>query len=162
MPLRALTMRKGDHVRWYLFAGMNDFDFHTPHWHGNTVSHQSDAHRCHLAGTDADGHGRHGAGRRRHLALALSHLLPQCGGYERQVPRYAVTLRVARWGRSLSNRHCRTLPHLFGIPHRCRPFEKHGVFSKALGQAGRRLGVRARGHGVRGNGACKEQRRRAR
>ncbi len=37
MPLRALTMRKGEHVRWYLFAGINDFDFHTPHWHGNTV-----------------------------------------------------------------------------------------------------------------------------
>jgi hephaestin len=30
-------MRKGEHVRWYLFSGMNDFDFHTPHWHGNTV-----------------------------------------------------------------------------------------------------------------------------
>ncbi len=38
MPLTALTMRKGEHVRWYLFSGMNDFDFHTPHWHGNTVT----------------------------------------------------------------------------------------------------------------------------
>ncbi|HEV7219153.1 MAG: multicopper oxidase domain-containing protein [Terriglobales bacterium] len=38
MPLSALTIRKGEHVRWYLFAGMNDFDFHTPHWHGNTVT----------------------------------------------------------------------------------------------------------------------------
>ena len=37
MPLRALTMRKGAHVRWYVFSGTNDFDFHTPHWHGNTV-----------------------------------------------------------------------------------------------------------------------------
>jgi len=37
MPLRALTMHKGEHVRWYLFSGSNDFDFHTPHWHGNTV-----------------------------------------------------------------------------------------------------------------------------
>ena len=37
MPLRALTMRKGEHVRWYVFSGANDFDFHTPHWHGNTV-----------------------------------------------------------------------------------------------------------------------------
>ena len=37
MPLRALTMRKGEHVRWYVFAGTNDFDAHTPHWHGNTV-----------------------------------------------------------------------------------------------------------------------------
>lgn len=37
MPLKSLTMRKGETVRWYVFAGMNDFDFHTPHWHGNTV-----------------------------------------------------------------------------------------------------------------------------
>jgi len=37
LPLRALTMRKGEHIRWYLFSGINDFDFHTPHWHGNTV-----------------------------------------------------------------------------------------------------------------------------
>jgi FtsP/CotA-like multicopper oxidase with cupredoxin domain len=37
MPLHALTMKKGEHVRWYVFSGINDFDFHTPHWHGNTV-----------------------------------------------------------------------------------------------------------------------------
>ena len=37
MPLDALTMRKGEHVRWYLMASTNDFDFHAPHWHGNTV-----------------------------------------------------------------------------------------------------------------------------
>jgi FtsP/CotA-like multicopper oxidase with cupredoxin domain len=37
MPLAALTMRKGEHVRWYLMASTNDFDFHAPHWHGNTV-----------------------------------------------------------------------------------------------------------------------------
>lgn len=37
MPLSAVTMHKGEHVRWYLFSGTNDFDFHTPHWHGNTV-----------------------------------------------------------------------------------------------------------------------------
>jgi len=37
MPLRELTMRAGEHVRWYVMAGLNDFDFHTPHWHGNTV-----------------------------------------------------------------------------------------------------------------------------
>jgi len=37
MPLRALTMHKGEHVRWYVFAGTNDFDAHSPHWHGNTV-----------------------------------------------------------------------------------------------------------------------------
>jgi FtsP/CotA-like multicopper oxidase with cupredoxin domain len=38
MPLQALTMHKGEHVRWYIFASTNDFDFHTPHWHGNVVT----------------------------------------------------------------------------------------------------------------------------
>jgi manganese oxidase len=37
MPLAALTLRKGQRVRWYLMASTNDFDFHAPHWHGNTV-----------------------------------------------------------------------------------------------------------------------------
>jgi hephaestin len=37
MPLAALTMRKGERVRWYLMSSTNDFDFHAPHWHGNTV-----------------------------------------------------------------------------------------------------------------------------
>jgi manganese oxidase len=31
------VMRVGQRVRWYLMATMSDFDFHTPHWHGNTV-----------------------------------------------------------------------------------------------------------------------------
>ncbi len=30
------TMNKGEKVRWYLFANTN-FEFHAPHWHGNTV-----------------------------------------------------------------------------------------------------------------------------
>jgi manganese oxidase len=38
LPLAALTMRKGEHVRWYLMTSTNDFDFHSPHWHGNTVT----------------------------------------------------------------------------------------------------------------------------
>jgi len=33
-----MTMRKGEHVRWYLMAMGNGFNFHTPHWHGNLVS----------------------------------------------------------------------------------------------------------------------------
>ncbi len=37
LPLRAMTVKKGQHVRWYLFASTNDFDAHSPHWHGNTV-----------------------------------------------------------------------------------------------------------------------------
>lgn len=37
MPLRAVTIHKGERVRWYLFSGINDFDMHAPHWHGNTV-----------------------------------------------------------------------------------------------------------------------------
>ena len=31
-----LTMHVGDRVRWYLMASTN-FEFHSPHWHGNTV-----------------------------------------------------------------------------------------------------------------------------
>jgi FtsP/CotA-like multicopper oxidase with cupredoxin domain len=31
------TMRVGEHVRWYVMSTMSDFDFHTPHWHGNTL-----------------------------------------------------------------------------------------------------------------------------
>jgi FtsP/CotA-like multicopper oxidase with cupredoxin domain len=37
MPLSALSMRRGEHVRWYLMSSTNDFDVHAPHWHGNTV-----------------------------------------------------------------------------------------------------------------------------
>ena len=37
LPLRTLTVREGERVRWYVFSSTNDFDFHTPHWHGNTV-----------------------------------------------------------------------------------------------------------------------------
>ena len=37
LPLAGLTMRRGERVRWYLMASTNDFDFHAPHWHGNTV-----------------------------------------------------------------------------------------------------------------------------
>ncbi len=32
-----ITMKQGEHVRWYLFSGTSGFDFHSPHWHGNTV-----------------------------------------------------------------------------------------------------------------------------
>lgn len=37
MPLEVLTLRKGQRVRWYVMSSTNDFDFHAPHWHGNTV-----------------------------------------------------------------------------------------------------------------------------
>jgi hephaestin len=33
-----MTMRKGEHVRWYLMTLGNGFNFHTPHWHGNLVN----------------------------------------------------------------------------------------------------------------------------
>jgi len=36
MPV--MTMKKGDHVRWYVISLGNGFNFHTPHWHGNTVT----------------------------------------------------------------------------------------------------------------------------
>jgi FtsP/CotA-like multicopper oxidase with cupredoxin domain len=35
--LPVLTMKKGERVRWYLFANGNEDDVHTPHWHGQTV-----------------------------------------------------------------------------------------------------------------------------
>ncbi len=35
--LDAFTMHQGEHVRWYLFSSSGFDDFHTPHWHGNTV-----------------------------------------------------------------------------------------------------------------------------
>jgi FtsP/CotA-like multicopper oxidase with cupredoxin domain len=31
------TMKKGEHVRWYLMGMGTEVDLHTPHWHGNTV-----------------------------------------------------------------------------------------------------------------------------
>ncbi len=37
MPLEALTLRKGQRVRWYVMGSTNDFDFHAAHWHGHTV-----------------------------------------------------------------------------------------------------------------------------
>jgi hypothetical protein len=35
MPL--MTMKKGERVRWYLVTLGDSNNFHTPHWHGNTV-----------------------------------------------------------------------------------------------------------------------------
>lgn len=35
--LPMMTMKKGERVRWYLFANTNEDDVHTPHWHGQTV-----------------------------------------------------------------------------------------------------------------------------
>ena len=37
MPLSAMTMKKGEHVRWYIMDMGTEVDLHTPHWHGNTV-----------------------------------------------------------------------------------------------------------------------------
>lgn len=33
----AMTMKRGEHVRWYLLTMGEGFNFHTPHWHGNVV-----------------------------------------------------------------------------------------------------------------------------
>jgi hephaestin len=33
-----ITMRKGQHVRWYVMSMGTEVDLHTPHWHGNTVT----------------------------------------------------------------------------------------------------------------------------
>jgi hephaestin len=37
--LSGLTMKAGEHVRWYLMATTN-FEVHSVHWHGNTVEMQ--------------------------------------------------------------------------------------------------------------------------
>jgi len=36
--LPGLTMRDGQHVRWYVMAMGTEVDLHTPHWHGNTLT----------------------------------------------------------------------------------------------------------------------------
>jgi hypothetical protein len=33
-----ITVRKGQHVRWYVMSMGTEVDLHTPHWHGNTVT----------------------------------------------------------------------------------------------------------------------------
>jgi FtsP/CotA-like multicopper oxidase with cupredoxin domain len=33
-----ITLRKGEHVRWYVMSMGTEVDLHTPHWHGNTVT----------------------------------------------------------------------------------------------------------------------------
>jgi hephaestin len=48
MPLTSVTLKKGERVRWYLMSSTNDFDFHTPHWHGNTV--EIHGHRMDVTG----------------------------------------------------------------------------------------------------------------
>ena len=35
----AMTMKKGERVRWYLVGLGEGFSIHTPHWHGNVVLH---------------------------------------------------------------------------------------------------------------------------
>ncbi len=35
--LPMMTMKKGEHVRWYLATIGEGVNFHTPHWHGNVV-----------------------------------------------------------------------------------------------------------------------------
>ena len=32
------VMHKGQRVRWYVFTLGTEYDLHTPHWHGNTVT----------------------------------------------------------------------------------------------------------------------------
>jgi manganese oxidase len=37
--LPMMTMKKGEHVRWYLLSNGNEDDVHTPHWHGQTITY---------------------------------------------------------------------------------------------------------------------------
>jgi hephaestin len=36
-PGEGMTMKAGEHIRWYLMGMGTEVDLHTPHWHGNTV-----------------------------------------------------------------------------------------------------------------------------
>jgi FtsP/CotA-like multicopper oxidase with cupredoxin domain len=36
MPI--IDVRRGERTRWYVMSTMSDFDFHAPHWHGETVT----------------------------------------------------------------------------------------------------------------------------
>jgi hephaestin len=38
MPM--MTMKKGEHLRWYLATIGEGINFHTPHWHGNVVTQE--------------------------------------------------------------------------------------------------------------------------
>ena len=71
LPLDAMTMKKGERVRWYLMGMGTEVDLHTPHWHGNTVTvigMRTDVVSL-LPATMVDG--RHGPRRPRHVALPL-------------------------------------------------------------------------------------------
>lgn len=35
-PLRSVSMRRGERVRWYMLGMGTEVDLHTPHWHGQT------------------------------------------------------------------------------------------------------------------------------
>ncbi len=35
--LPIIDVRRGERTRWYIMSTMSDFDFHAPHWHGETV-----------------------------------------------------------------------------------------------------------------------------
>ncbi len=32
------TMKRGEHVRWYVMTMGGQANYHTPHWHGNVVT----------------------------------------------------------------------------------------------------------------------------
>jgi hephaestin len=33
-----ITLKRGEHVRWYVMSMGTEVDLHTPHWHGNTIT----------------------------------------------------------------------------------------------------------------------------
>jgi len=74
LPLQAYTVRQGQRVRWYVFASTNDFDGHSPHWHGNTVLVNHDADRRAESSCHGNAGRRHGPRRHWHLALSMSRL----------------------------------------------------------------------------------------
>lgn len=96
-----LTMRKGEHVRWYLMGMGTEVDLHTPHWHGNTVTADGDAHRRRVAPARRHGRRRHGARRRRHVAVPLprhrSHPRRDAGPLHREELARAQSPAVSGW-----------------------------------------------------------------
>ena len=37
-----MSMKRGQHIRWYVVTLGDGFNFHTPHWHGNVVSNRGE------------------------------------------------------------------------------------------------------------------------
>ena len=66
-----VTMKRGQHVRWYVMSMGTEVDLHTPHWHGNDVT--VDGMRMDVVDLLPGQHGRrrHGSGQPGHVPVPL-------------------------------------------------------------------------------------------